>query len=133
MKFWKAFSALCGGLAGFLFGELDGLMIALIVFIILDYITGVLAAAKSKRLNSAVGFRGIAKKIVIFVIVAVANVLETQVFKTNSAVLRSMVIGFYLANEGLSITENAGKLGLPLPKKLKDVLEQLRDKDGDAD
>ncbi|MBR5370962.1 MAG: phage holin family protein [Oscillospiraceae bacterium] len=126
--FLKSCVRLLGGLAGFLFGEMDGLMIALITFIVLDYITGCIVGAVKHRLNSAISFKGLAKKALIFVIVAVAHIIDTQVLGGSASVFRSAACGLYIANEGMSILENSGKLGLPLPKKLKNVLEQLHDK-----
>lgn len=117
-------------LLGFLFGEFDGMIKALAAFIVIDYTTGVIAAAVNKKLNSAVGFKGIAKKIFILVVISVANIIDTQVIKSNESILRSMAIGFYIANEGLSILENTGKF-IKFPKKLRDFLEQLRDKEDD--
>jgi len=122
---WTA-SVLCG-IAGFLWGSLDGLLAALIVFMILDYVTGIVAGCISKKLSSAVGFTGLLKKGLILLIVAVGHILDTQIFGGQSSMCRSAVIGFYLSNEGISILENAGKIGIPLPKILIRVLEQLRD------
>lgn len=127
----KFLSAEICGLAGFLWGQLDGLMIALIAFMVLDYITGLIVGAAQRKLDSSVGFVGIAKKGLMLVIVAVAHILDTQVLGGTASVCRSTVIGFYLANEGISILENAGKLRIQMPKKLRDTLEQLRDNDGD--
>lgn len=124
----KTISALLCGLAGFLWGELDGLLLALIAFICLDYITGLIVGAVQHRLNSQVSFIGLAKKALILVIVAVAHIIDTQILGGSASVFRSAACGLYIANEGLSILENAGKLGLPMPKKLRNVLEQLRDK-----
>jgi toxin secretion/phage lysis holin len=131
--FLKTFSAAACGLAGFLFGELDGLLIALIAFICLDYITGLIVGAAQHRLNSQISFTGLCRKALILVIVAVAHIIDTQILGGTSSVFRSATCGLYIANEGMSILENAGKLGLPMPKKLREVLEQLREKDGDSD
>ena len=103
---------------------LDGLMIALIVFMVLDYITGLMCAVIDKKLSSAVGFKGICKKVLILMLVGVANVVDIHIVGTGSA-LRSAVICFYLSNEGLSLLENAAHIGLPIPDKMKDVLAQL--------
>lgn len=113
---------------GFLWGQMDGLLYALIAFMALDYITGLISAYIAKKLSSKVGFSGIAKKVFILVLVAVGHILDVHVLG-GGAVCRSAVIGFYLANEGISILENSGKIGLPLPEKLLDVLEQLRKDD----
>lgn len=127
-EIFKAFSAVLGGIAGFLWGDLDGLLIALITFICLDYITGIVVGAAQHRLNSQISFAGLLKKAVIFVIIAVAHIIDTQILGGTASVFRSAACGLYIANEGLSILENCGKLGLPIPAKLKNVLEQLRDK-----
>ena len=117
-----------GGWLGYFLGGLDGLLIALIVFAVLDYITGVMCAIADRKLSSAVGFRGICRKVLIFALVGVGHILDTHVVGTGSA-LRTAVICFYLSNEGVSLLENASHLGLPVPEKLKKVLEQLHDRD----
>ena len=122
------FSIFCG-FAGFLWGSLDGLLIALIVFMILDYLTGIIVGIVQKKVSSATGFIGLLKKGLILIIVAVGHILDTQIFGGESSACRSAVIGFYLANEGISILENIGILGIPLPKKLRQVLEQLKEKE----
>ncbi len=127
-KFLQSFSAVVCGAIGFLFGELNGLIYALIAFMVLDYITGLAVAWLRRELSSAVGFAGIAKKVFILVLVAVGHIIDANVLG-EGAICRSAVIGFYLANEGLSIIENAGNIGLPLPKKLVDVLKQLKSKE----
>lgn len=113
---------------GFLWGEFDGLMYALIAFMVLDYLSGILVAIAKKELSSKIGFRGIAKKVIILSLVAVGHILDVNVLNCGS-VCRSAVIGFYIANEGISILENSAELGLPLPKKLVSVLKQLKDKE----
>lgn len=118
-----AFTAL-GGWLGYFLGGMDGLLIALIVFAVLDYITGVMCAIEDKTLSSAVGFRGIARKVIIFMLVGVGHILDTHMVGTGSA-LRTAVIFFYLSNEGISLLENAAHLGLPIPEKLKAILEQI--------
>lgn len=122
-------AALCT-LFGFLFGDCDGLMIALIGLIIMDYISGVIAAAVEQKLSSAVGAKGIAKKIFMLLIVAVANIVDIHVIGEGH-VLKSVTVIFYLANECISLIENAGRLGVPVPKKLLDVLNQLKSSDND--
>ena len=117
-------AAMIGGWLGYLLGGLDGLMIALIVFMALDYITGLMCAVIDKKLSSAVGFKGICKKVLILMLVGVANVVDIHIVGTGSA-LRSAVICFYLSTEGLSLLENAAHIGLPIPDKMKDVLAQL--------
>ena len=117
-----------GALAAFLFGELNGLFYALIAIVVLDYVTGVLAAIVKKQLSSEVGFKGIVKKIFVFVIVSIAHIIDVHVIG-NSDILRSAAICFFIANEALSILENAGSMGLPIPKKLLNILEQLKNND----
>ena len=123
--------AAVGGWLGYLIGGVDGLMTALIVFVALDYLTGVMCAVVDKKLSSEVGFRGIFKKVLIFMLVGVANILDVNVVGTGSA-LRSAVICFYLSNEGVSMIENAAHLGLPIPEKLKDILAQLHGREDKA-
>jgi toxin secretion/phage lysis holin len=122
------FAAL-GGAIGAVMGGFDGFLYALIVFVGVDYVTGVMAGILSKELSSRIGFRGIFKKIVIFCLVAVSHIIDSQVIG-NGSVLRTAVIFFYLSNEGISILENAAHIGLPIPKKLKMVLEQIKEDDG---
>lgn len=132
-KLWNVLSivfATIGVWLGLFIGPVNGLLIALIVFVITDYVSGFAAAIVRKELSSSVGFRGLARKVLIFLIVGIANVLDVYVLGAN-AVLRTAVILFYMANEGLSIVENAGEIGLPIPKKLKEVLAQLRKKSGE--
>ena len=122
-----------GGWLGYFLGGCDGLLIALAVFVAADYITGVMCAVSDKKLSSEVGFEGICRKIIIFLLVGIAHILDVTMIATGS-VLRTAVTFFYLSNEGVSLLENVGHLGLPIPEKLKDVLEQLHDraeKDGD--
>ena len=126
-EFWNVIQlvfAAIGGWLGWFLGGCDGLLYALIAFVVVDYVTGVMCAVVDKKLSSAVGFRGIFKKVLIFLLVGVANILDAQVIGTG-CVLRTAVIFFYISNEGVSLLENAGHLGLPIPTKLKAVLEQL--------
>jgi toxin secretion/phage lysis holin len=116
-----------GGWLGWFLGGCDGLLIALVLFVVIDYITGVFCAITDHRLSSEIGFRGICKKVVIFLLVGIAQILDVQIIKTGS-ILRTAVIFFYLSNEGVSILENAAHLGLPIPEKLKAVLEQLHNR-----
>ena len=116
-----------GGWLGWFLGGCDGLLFALVAFVVIDYITGIMCAVVDKKLSSAVGFKGIFKKVLIFALVGVGHILDTRVIGAGS-VLRTAVIFFYLSNEGVSLLENAGHLGLPIPKKLKSVLEQLHDR-----
>lgn len=136
--FVKWLSAELFALASLLWGSLDGLMTGLLIVIGLDLVTGLIVGATERNLSSAVCFRGLAKKMLILVMVALGHALDAYIFGGESAVCRSAVIGLYFANEGLSILENAGKLGLPLPKKLRDMLVQLKqeskeDNDNDSD
>jgi toxin secretion/phage lysis holin len=135
-KFWTtiqiAFAAI-GGWLGWFLGGCDGLLFALLAFVVIDYITGVMCAIADHTLSSAVGFKGICRKVLIFALVGIGHILDTQVIGSGS-VLRTAVIFFYISNEGVSLVENAAHLGLPIPEKLKAVLEQLHDrseKDGD--
>ena len=129
-QFWNTiqlvFSAL-GGWIGYFLGGCDGLLYALIAFVVIDYITGVMCAIINKQLSSEVGFKGIFRKVLIFLLVGIANIIDAQVIGTG-AVLRTAVIFFYISNEGVSLLENAGHLGLPIPEKIKTVLEQLHDR-----
>ena len=129
-EFWNtiqlSFSAV-GGWLGYFLGGCDGLLYALIAFVVIDYITGVMCAIINKQLSSEVGFKGIFRKVLIFLLVGIANIIDVQVIGTG-AVLRTAVIFSYISNEGVSLLENAGHLGLPIPEKIKTVLEQLHDR-----
>ena len=129
-EFWNTiqiiFSAV-GGWLGYFLGGCDGLLYALIAFVVIDYITGVMCAIINRELSSAVGFKGIFRKVLIFLLVGIANIIDVQVIGTG-AVLRTAVIFFYISNEGVSLLENAGHLGLPIPEKIRTVLEQLHDR-----
>ena len=129
-EFWITvqviFSAV-GGWLGWFLGGCDGLLYALIAFVVIDYVTGVMCAIVDKKLSSAIGFKGIFKKILIFALVGMGHILDARIIGSGS-VLRTAVIFFYLSNEGVSLLENAAHLGLPVPKKLKAVLEQLHDR-----
>lgn len=117
-----------GGYIGWLLGGFDGFMYALIAFVVIDYITGLMVAVLEKKLSSEVGFRGIFKKVLIFILVGIGNIADVYLIKNGSAI-RTAVIFFYLSNEGISILENTGKIGLPIPEKLKKALEQLNKED----
>lgn len=119
--------AFLGGLIGWLFGGFDSLIYAMIAFVAIDYVTGVLLAFQKKKISSNIGFKGITKKVMIFALVALGNIIDRYVIKTGST-LRTMLIMFYLSNEGISIIENAGNMGVPLPQKLKDAIQQLQEK-----
>ena len=131
-KVIQSIFAFFAGMASFLWGGVDGLLYALIVFMILDYITGVIVAVTKHELSSEIGFKGIAKKVLIMALVAVGHILDAHILG-GGAFCRSAVIGFYIANEGISILENAGELGIPLPKKLIAVLKQLKSKNDDQE
>ena len=118
-----------GGWIGYYLGGCDGLLYALIAFVIVDYLTGVMCAIADKKLSSNVGFKGICRKVLIFLLVGIANIIDVQVIG-QEGILRTAVIFFYLSNEGVSLLENAGHLGLPIPEQLKTVLEQLHDRAG---
>lgn len=129
-EFWNTIQFIFAGIGGWLgwfLGGCDGLLYALLVFVIVDYITGVMCAISDHSLSSEVGFKGICRKVLIFILVGVANIMDVQVIGTGS-VLRTAIIFFYISNEGVSLLENAGHLGLPIPEKLKSVLEQLHDR-----
>lgn len=129
-EFWNSvqliFTAV-GGWLGYFLGGSDGLLYALIVFVVIDYLTGVMCAVNDKTLSSEVGFRGICRKLLIFLMVGIANILDVHIIGTGS-VLRMAAIFFYISNEGISLLENAAHLGLPVPEKIKKVLEQLHNK-----
>ena len=135
-EFWNtiqlAFAAV-GGWLGYFLGGCDGLLYALIAFVAIDYITGVMCAISDKTLSSEVGFKGICRKVLIFLLVGIGNIIDVQVLG-SPGVLRTAVIFFYLSNEGVSLLENASHLGLPVPDAIKTVLEQLHDRaDGEED
>lgn len=134
-EFWNTIQlifAAIGGWLGYFLGGFDGLLYALLAFVVLDYVTGVMCAIADKTLSSNVGFKGICRKVLIFLLVGVANILDVHVIGTGS-VLRTAVIFFYISNEGVSLTENAAHLGLPVPEKLKAVLEQLHNREDETD
>ncbi|HEL0548256.1 TPA: phage holin family protein [Streptococcus equi subsp. zooepidemicus] len=129
-EFWNGIQfvfTMIGGWLGYFLGGCDGLLIALVMFVVMDYISGVMCAVADKNLSSEVGFKGICRKVLIFILVGIANILDVQVIGTGS-VLRTAIIFFYISNEGVSLLENAAHLGLPVPEKLKVVLKQLHDK-----
>ena len=129
-EFWNTIQlvfAAVGGWLGYFLGGCDGLLYALIAFVAIDYITGVMCAINDRKLSSEVGFRGICRKVLIFLLVGIGHIVDAQVIGSGG-VLRTAVIFFYLSNEGVSLIENAAHLGLPVPDKLKAVLEQLHDR-----
>ena len=129
-EFWNMIQmvfAAVGGWLGYYLGGCDGLLLALVAFVAADYLTGVMCAVSDRKLSSNVGFKGICRKVLIFLLVGIANILDVHVIGTGS-VLRTAVIFFYISNEGVSLLENAAHLGLPVPEKIKAVLEQLHDR-----
>ena len=129
-EFWNTIQlifAAVGGWLGYFLGGCDGLLYALIAFVAIDYITGVMCAISDKTLSSEVGFKGICRKVLIFLLVGIGNIIDVQVLG-SPGVLRTAVIFFYLSNEGVSLLENASHLGLPVPDAIKTVLEQLHDR-----
>ena len=129
-EFWNMIQVvftMLGGWIGYFVGGCDGLLYALLAFVVIDYITGMMCAIADRKLSSEVGFKGICRKVLIFLLVGIANVLDVNVIGTGS-VLRTAVIFFYISNEGVSLLENAAHLGLPVPEAIKTVLEQLHDK-----
>ena len=123
-----AFTVL-GGLLGWFLGGFDGFLYALVALMVADYITGVMCAIVEKKLSSEIGFKGIFKKVLIFILVGVGHLIDTNLIGDGS-VLRTAIFFFYCSNEGVSMLENAGRLGLPIPEKLKDILVQLHNKGG---
>lgn len=117
-----------GAFLGGILGGFDGFLYALIIFVIIDYITGVMVAILERKLSSRLGFRGIFKKVLIFILVAIAHIIDSKLIGSGSAI-RTAVIFFYISNEGISILENSAKIGLPIPKKLQDVLNQFKKED----
>ena len=129
-EFWTTIQVVFAGIGGWLgwfLGGCDGLLYALLAFVVIDYITGIMCAVVDKKLSSEVGFKGIFKKVLIFALVGSGRILDTRVIGSGSG-MRTAVIFFYLSNEGVSLLENAAYLGLPIPQKLKSVLEQLHDR-----
>ena len=132
-EFWNMIQVvftMLGGWIGYFVGGCDGILYALLAFVVIDYITGMMCAIADRKLSSEVGFKGICRKVLIFLLVGIANVLDVNVIGTGS-VLRTAVIFFYISNEGVSLLENAAHLGLPVPDKMKAVLEQLHKKGED--
>lgn len=134
-EFWNTIQlifAAVGGWLGYFLGGCDGLVYALLLFVIVDYITGVMYAIVSKKLSSEIGFKGICKKVIIFTLVGLANILDVKIIGTG-CVLRTAVIFFYISNEGVSLLENIAHLGLPVPEKLKNILQQLHNRIEEVD
>ena len=120
--------AAAGAYIGYFLGGWDGFLYALVAFVVIDYLTGVMVAILEKRLSSEVGFRGIFKKVLLFSLVSIGHIIDSKLIQTGSGI-RTAVIFFYLSNEGISIIENAAKIGLPIPEKLRSVLKQLNKED----
>ncbi len=134
-EFWNMIQLVItamGGWLGYFLGGCDGLLIALVLFAVVDYLTGIMCAVADQKLSSQVGFKGICRKVLIFLLVGIANIIDVQVIGTGS-VIRTAVIFFYLSNEGVSILENAAHLGLPIPETLKAALAQIHDRTSDTD
>lgn len=134
-EFWNTIQFVIAGIGGWLgyfLGGCDGLLYALLAFVAADYLTGVMCAISDKSLSSEIGFKGICRKVLIFLLVGIANILDVQVIGTGS-VLRTAVVFFYISNEGISLLENSGHLGLPIPEKMKNVLQQLHDRSEKGD
>ena len=134
-EFWNTIQVIftaIGGWLGYFMGGCDGLLYALLAFVVMDYITGVMCAVTDHRLYSAVGFKGICRKVLIFALVGIGHILDTQVIGDGN-VIRTAVIFFYVSNEGVSLLENASHLGLPIPEKMKDILAQLHNRSNDTE
>ena len=134
-EFWNMIQLVFAGIGGWLgyfLGGCDGLLYALIAFVAIDYITGVMCAINDRTLSSEIGFKGICRKVLIFLLVGIGHILDVNVIGTGS-VLRTAVIFFYISNEGVSLLENAAHLGLPVPQKIKAVLEQLHNRSEEED
>ena len=128
INFIQAAFAAIGGYVGYFLGGVDGFMYALITFVVIDYVTGLMVAVLERKLSSEIGFRGIFKKVLIFTFVGIANIIDVHLIGNGSAI-RTAVIFFYVSNEGISIIENSAKIGLPIPEKLRDILKQLNKED----
>lgn len=134
-EFWNTIQlifAAIGGWLGYFMGGCDGLLYALVAFVVIDYLTGIMCAISDHTLSSSVGFKGICRKVLIFLMVGIANIIDVQVLNTPG-VLRTATVFFYLSNEGVSLLENAAHLGLPVPEAIKTVLEQLHNRGNSTD
>lgn len=125
MKYIKIFLGLFNSAIGYLLGGFDTMLISLLIFMIIDYITGIIKAIIDKKLSSKIGYIGICKKFLILFVIVISTVLDRIVGFNNS--IRYLVIGFYLANEGLSILENTVEIGIPVPEKIKDILNNINE------
>lgn len=124
IEFTKVTFTAIGAVLGTFLGGFDGFLYALIIFVIIDYITGIMMGIVEQKLSSEVGFKGIARKVLIFFLVAIAHIIDSRILVSGSAI-RTAVIFFYISNEGISILENTARIGLPVPKKIKTILDQL--------
>lgn len=124
----QALFTAAGVFVGWFLGGFDGFMYTLLAFVVIDYLTGIMVAVLEKKLSSEIGFRGIFKKILIFILVGIGNTIDVYIIGNGSAV-RTAVTFFYISNEGISIFENIGKIGLPIPEKLKRAMEQINEED----
>lgn len=124
-NFIKFIFTAIGGFLGYILGGHDSFLYALIAFVVIDYLTGVMLAIIKKEVSSEIGFKGIFKKVMIFLMVAIGHTIDAYLIK-NGGAIRTAVIFFYISNEGISILENSANIGLPIPEKLKDVLIQLK-------
>ncbi|MBR4306131.1 MAG: phage holin family protein [Ruminiclostridium sp.] len=116
-----------GAVIGFLYGEVTGLFWALIAFMAMDYVSGVIIAVVNRRLSSETGFKGLAKKLFILCFVAMGHIIDAYIIGGSSVAMTAVIL-FYIANEGISLLENASLLGLPVPSKIKNVLQQIKKK-----
>jgi toxin secretion/phage lysis holin len=120
--YWlRLVGAAIGGFLGWYLGGADSFLYALLVFVAIDYLTGVMCAVQDRKLSSKIGYKGIFKKVTMFLLVGIAHMIDSQIIGHDS-VFRSVVIFFYIANEGISILENAVHLGLPVPERLRAIL-----------
>ena len=126
LNFIKAIFTAIGGYLGYVLGGHDSFLYALIAFVVIDYITGVMLAIIKREVSSAIGFKGIFKKTMVFLMVAIGHTIDAYLIK-NGGAIRTAVIFFYISNEGISILENSANIGLPIPEKLKEILVQLKD------
>jgi toxin secretion/phage lysis holin len=132
LRWIQVAAAAVGGIIGAFLGGFDGMLIALIIFIGMDIVTGIIRAGVEHKINSCVSWQGMGKKVTILILVGFARSMDLYIIKTGG-ILRSATIFFYIANEGISILENAALIGLPVPAKLKDMLEQMKQKTENTD
>lgn len=124
----QAVCTFIGAFIGHYIGGFDGIIYTLLIFIVADYITGVLVAIIQQKLSSEIGYKGISKKVLIFMLIGIGHAIDSYVTGQQGAI-RTAIAFFYLVNEGISIIENYTKIGLPIPQKLKNVLKELYDDD----